>query len=192
MKHQLLRINSETFKNISERKNKAKFYKEAAVFLLIFYQENVPYILSILKSDNEGYPWKNQIALPGGILDPQDKNGLETAYREVKEELNISREDINFITSIGYYRTINNVDIQAFIGFWKQKSRIIYDKKEIAQIIKIPVYNLIDTHKKNNFEKYKPDIFDLIYPYKNFQVWGVTARIFYVFLNALIKNASFA
>ncbi|MBW1649131.1 MAG: NUDIX domain-containing protein [Deltaproteobacteria bacterium] len=186
-----LQLKSKTFKNIPIRKNKEKFYKEASVFLLIFYQDNIPYILSILKSDNKGYLWKNQIALPGGILDPDDKNSLEAAYREVKEEINISKKDINFISSIGYYKTINQIDIQAFIGFWKQESRLIYDKKEIAKIIKIPIYDLIDTHKKNNFEERELDIFELIYPYKKFEVWGVTARIFYVFLNAVIRTASF-
>ncbi|MBW1615773.1 MAG: hypothetical protein JRJ49_04390, partial [Deltaproteobacteria bacterium] len=79
MDNQILRISSETFKNTSIRKNKEKDCKEAAVFLLIFYQDNIPYILSILKSNNKGYPWKNQVALPGGIFDPDDKNGLETA-----------------------------------------------------------------------------------------------------------------
>jgi len=125
--------------------------------------------------------------LPGGILDYNDKSGLEAAYREVKEELNISKNDINFISSIGYYKTINRIDIQAFIGLWKQESKLIYDNKEIAKIIKIPIYDLIDIHKKNNFANRKLNVFEPVYLYKQFKIWGVTARIFHTFLDAVIK-----
>ena len=55
-------------------------YKPACVFLLLFDLEN-PHILAIQKADSEGYPWRNQVALPGGHLDAADANPLEGAFR---------------------------------------------------------------------------------------------------------------
>ena len=50
-------------------------YRPACVFLLFFNLET-PRILAIQKSDTEGYPWRNQVALPGGhesrIVTPRD------------------------------------------------------------------------------------------------------------------------
>jgi len=42
-------------------------YKLACVFLLVFDLEE-PHILAIQKADSEGYPWRNQVALPGGAI----------------------------------------------------------------------------------------------------------------------------
>jgi len=43
-------------------------YRLACVFLLLFEPAD-PHLLAIQKSDNEGYPWRNQVALPGGHVD---------------------------------------------------------------------------------------------------------------------------
>ena len=40
-------------------------YKPTCVFLLL-YNLAEPHILAIQKTDTEGYPWRNQVALPGG------------------------------------------------------------------------------------------------------------------------------
>ena len=47
---------------------------EACVFLLLFGDERNRRILAIQKSDNQGYPWRNQVALPGGHIDPADSS----------------------------------------------------------------------------------------------------------------------
>ncbi len=50
-------------------------YKPACVFLLMF-DFGEPCILAIQKADREGYPWRNQIALPGGHLYDEDASPL--------------------------------------------------------------------------------------------------------------------
>ena len=73
-------------------------YQSTCVFLLLFDMQE-PHLLAILKSDNEGYPWRNQVALPGGHLDKDDASSVDTAYRELKEELNITRDQVELIGS---------------------------------------------------------------------------------------------
>ncbi len=172
-------------KNMDFRRLKEKSYKEAAVFLLLFEKESDPYILTILKSADKHYPWSNQIALPGGHVDKSDKTNLDAAYREIKEELGIEKKDVKSIGSIGYYKTIHQVDIEVLVGLWRRKTKLKYDMKEIAEVIEIPLEHIRKIHKANKFNGRIPDILELIYPYKNLKIWGVTARIIHSFMEAI-------
>ena len=69
-------------------------FKPACVFLLVFDLEE-PHILAIQKADSEGYPWRNQVALPGGHLDAEDASPLEGAFRELEEEMSAVAVDRN-------------------------------------------------------------------------------------------------
>ena len=81
-------------------------YRRACVFLLLFDPAR-PSILMIQKTDSEGYPWRNQVALPGGHLDDGDASPLEGAFRELKEETEISRDRVVYLGSLGHFQTIN-------------------------------------------------------------------------------------
>ncbi|MFW6284204.1 MAG: NUDIX domain-containing protein, partial [Desulfosalsimonas sp.] len=79
----------------------------AASVMLLLYEKNLqPYMLAVLKTDTRGYPWRNQVALPGGHADPQDVSALDTALREVGEELGISADQIQVVGSLGHFSTI--------------------------------------------------------------------------------------
>lgn len=152
------------------------------VFLLSFMEKDEPMILAILKADNEGYPWRNQVALPGGHIDPDDPNAKSAAFRELEEELNILPDSVDFIGSIGHFMTINNKTIEAFLGVWNNNSRIKFDENEIAKVLEIPVRQLVRTHDEKQFNDRHPDIGELIYPFEDVEIWGVTARIIHHFI----------
>lgn len=155
------------------------------VFLLIFDQ-NGPQLLAIQKSDNEGYPWRNQVALPGGHVDKKDLNNIDAAFRELEEELDIKRNQVEFVGSIGHFQTINHTDIEVFIGLWDMGGAIDYDSKEIARVLEIPLKELIRIHKAKNYHCGSPDRRDLKYPVDDVVIWGVTARILHHFIEILL------
>ena len=142
-------------------------------------------MLAVQKSDTEGYPWRNQVALPGGHVDDTDPTALEAAYRELKEEVNIDRSQVDFFGSIGHFQTINHRDIQVFVGWWNEVSKIRFDSMEISRILKIPIRKLADTHIKKKYQGRIPDVKELVYPYRDVVVWGVTARILHHFIEIL-------
>ena len=86
-------------------------YKPTCVFLLL-YNLAEPHILAIQKTDTEGYPWRNQVALPGGHLEKEDASPLAGAFRELEEETRISCNRVELIGSLGHYQTINGRDIE--------------------------------------------------------------------------------
>jgi 8-oxo-dGTP pyrophosphatase MutT (NUDIX family) len=159
-------------------------YKSACVFLLLFNLEE-PHILAIQKTDSEGYPWRNQVALPGGHLEDQDASPLEGAFRELEEETRISRGQVELIGSLGHYQTINGRDIEAFIGVWDATGPVRHDPSEISRFLKIPLRMLFHTHHANNFHKRIPLIDELRYPFEDVVIWGATARILHHLIETL-------
>ena len=164
----------------------------ASVLMPLFEKSGHAHVLAILKADTEGYPWRNQVALPGGHVDDDDENSLATAYRELKEELNIDREQVEVVGSLGFFQTIRATEIEAFVGVWNgDRSRLRFDPGEISMILDIPLAGLIQTHVENFYAGSRPGVTRLIYPTgkknqgEDIVVWGVTAMIFHYFLEHL-------
>lgn len=156
--------------------------RPACVFLLLYEKENEFHIPAILKADNEGYPWANQVALPGGRVDEGDHTPEDTAFRELEEELGITRPHVNLIGSMGHFQTLNSTEIQVFTGVWDQEEAIRFDPSEIARVIHIPLNHLLETHQSNRFSGRIPGWDELLYPVDDVVVWGATAKILHYFL----------
>ncbi len=150
-------------------------FEPASVFLLL-YGEQAPCLLAVLKADYPHYPWRNQVALPGGHVDAQrDASALDAAFRELNEELGIGPEQIHYIGSLGHFQTILHKDIQAFIGLWNQAGPLKPDPQEISRVLKIPLTRLAEHHPGQNVNN---PVYPLDQP---MSIWGVTAKILYHF-----------
>ncbi|MBF0199834.1 MAG: CoA pyrophosphatase [Desulfamplus sp.] len=149
-----------------------------------------PCLIFIEKADIPGYPWRNQMAFPGGNCDPEDPSREATALRELDEEMRIAPRDVELIGSIGHFQTINNKDIEAFLGIWKEMGDILFDPCEISRVFMIPLSHLMAVHKQKNFMRRKPGIYELVYPYEDVVIWGVTAKIVHHLLEILISEIS--
>jgi len=164
-------------------------YDSTSVFLLIFNRGNQPYILAVLKADTDGYPWANQVALPGGHIDASDSGPLGAAYRELEEEIGISRDHVTCIGSLGHFQTISSKDIEVFLGIWNNHETLInHDTREIAKILEVPIAQLLDIHVSRQFCGREPTVFELLYPFQDVVIWGVTARILHHFLELVIRQ----
>lgn len=166
----------------------ANRYQPTCVFLLLYDKNGKPHILFIQKTDNEGYPWRNQVALPGGHVDESDASPKAAAFRELKEEVCIPEEQVEFIGSIGHFQTINHKDIEVFAGLWNGEGPVCCDPSEIARVLEVPLEALVCTHRRKNFHGRIPDLYELTYPLEDAVIWGATARILHCFIELLIDN----
>jgi 8-oxo-dGTP pyrophosphatase MutT (NUDIX family) len=164
---------------------KSGCYRLACVFLLLFVRKGCLNLLAIQKTDTEGYPWRNQVALPGGHIDPEDPDALSACFRELHEELGIESHEVIFTGSMGHFQTINDRDLEVFSGFWKGDRPIVHRKKEIARVLYMPVQELMKTHMEKGYHGWIPDVHTLLYPVEDVTVWGVTARIVHHFLEMI-------
>lgn len=161
--------------------------KKASVFMLMRTPETDPTILAILKADNKGYPWANQVAFPGGHQDPVDASPLSTAYRELREETGILPDQVDYVGSLGHFQTIKNTEIEAFFGIWHgEEEEVVFDPSEIARIVMIPLGEVVKAHHEKAYSGRVPGWDELQYPVENMAVWGATARIFHYFTELLL------
>lgn len=157
----------------------------ACVFLLLFNRPD-PYILAIQKSDTEGYPWRNQVALPGGHMESTDAGPVAAAFRELEEELEINKDQVDFIGSLGYFQTLTRPrDIEVFIGLWNGRGPVRYDATEIARVLEVPLKTLVGIHQAKGYHDRKPDTRELEYPFEDVVIWGATAKILHHFIELI-------
>ncbi len=142
-------------------------------------------LIFIQKADIAGYPWRNQMAFPGGHWDPIDADREATALRELEEEMGISSHHVHVIGSIGHFMTLKNKEIEAFIGIWEKKEKIRFDPAEISRVFQIPLSHLMAVHHASGYIDRYPDIMELTYPYEDIVIWGVTAKIVHHLLEIL-------
>ncbi len=173
-------ISNSTPKDIGEWSE----YSLASVFLL-FFENDASRVFFIQKTDTWGYPWRNQVALPGGRAEKEDKDAKATAYRELVEETCIPADQIEYIGTLGRFMTIAATVIEVHCGFWTGEGPVKYDETEIARVLEIPLEELAWTHLKNGFHGRKPHFTELIYPYADTTVWGATANIIHHLIEEL-------
>ncbi|PIE60989.1 MAG: coenzyme A pyrophosphatase, partial [Desulfobacterales bacterium] len=141
-------------------------YQPTSVMALFLFNAE-PFLLFIQKADREGYPWRNQMAFPGGHRDQKDTSSKATALRELKEEMGIVSANVTVMGSLGHFQTLQHKDIQAFTGVWNQKDHIVFDTEEIAQVFTIPYAHLAKIHRQNGYAGRQPDVKELTYPFQD-------------------------
>ena len=153
--------------------------------MLLFEKQELN-VLAIQKSDNDGYPWRNQIAFPGGHIDKHDSSPLSAAFRELKEELDITLNQVELIGSLGYFQTLTKPrDIEVFVGWWNGQGPVQFDTVEISRVLEIPLKKIIKTHEANGYHGRQPGVNELTYPFMDVTIWGASARILHHFIELI-------
>ena len=165
-------------------------YEEDVVCLLLF-ERTETMLLAIQKADNPGYHWRDQVALPGGRVDPTDRDVTDAALRELQEELAIDRPAVDLLGSLGHFQTVTSKnDLEVIVGRWTRPSDLRIDRREIERVLKLSLVDLIRSHVGNGFRsRTVSEIGDaLVYPLGNGKIWGVTARVLHEFLELALDH----
>ena len=171
---------SEKFYNFSASSIKKinSDYKKSAVMCLFFENDNKVYILLTKRSEK----LKNhagEICFPGGRIEKNDKDPLDTALRETFEEVGVSRDKIKVIGQLDDYITGTGFHISTFVGILKPKQKLLMNKNEVSEIIYLPLDVL---KNKKNFIWYCKKFGNKEYKfwkinYIDYNIWGATASI---------------
>lgn len=120
-----------------------------------------------------------QISFPGGRIDPHDKNPLEAALRETREETGISAP---FIEPLGYlepYRTGTGYLITPVVAAIRPGYTLTPEPSEVASIFDVPLGFLLDAKNHRIDSRVWRGAERRFYamPYGERYIWGATAGI---------------
>jgi len=164
--------------NRPEIKEKAK--PAAVVAIIVEDPSEEPKLILIERNQYDGHH-SGQMALPGGKMDPTDRDLQATAVREVWEEIgvNVDHSVLNYVTE--HWINVSNIWITAFSVRINKKLSYDLNKREINRIFEIPVSffedpaNLLPHEVSYNGQK----ILSPSFSYEGNLIWGATALIMY-------------
>lgn len=185
-----------------------KFRKSAVMILLEKCQEEIYIIFEVRAKTLRHQP--GDICLPGGKME-ENETSEETAVRETLEELNLVREDVEYIGPMDYFISPYGSIMYPHIALLKKKD-IKPNPSEVDHIFKVPLtyfmevkpkcypmnigprfmedfpFHLIKKGKDYNFSNGTLNQF--FYEYNQYVIWGFTALIIKSFMD-ILKNKEF-
>lgn len=176
---------------------------EAAVLLPIVNTEEGPSILFEVRALNLNRQ-PGEICFPGGKFECGDKEFLATAVRETCEELGVEEQDIDVIGELDSLVTHMGPIIHPFVGVLKNHEKIRFNPDEVHEVFTVPIRDLLEQEPVRSsmlladkpteefpFElvpdrkrdwRFHKEYYVYFYRYKNYVIWGLTARMLYAFL----------
>jgi len=193
------------FENYKPYINGYKNMKRASVLIPIVKKDNTHYILFEVRSKNlKTQP--SEISFPGGKIEVNE-SPLDAVIRETCEEIGTTKENIDIISPLDLLITPGNMIIHPFVGYLNNYDNLNINKDEVDHIFLVPIPYLLEYNpslynnevkiipnddfpydiipSKNNYKFATSNYRVLFYKYKDYVIWGITAKILENFLEFL-------
>ena len=162
----------------------------AAVLIPLLRQAGEWDVLFIRRTVNEHDHHGGQVAFPGGQCDPGDPDAETAALREAFEETGINPADVRILGRLRDILTISNYRVTPVVGVIPWPYALRPQPEEVSRIFTIPLKWLADPANRDaekRFWLYRGHPIPMIYfvPYDGETLWGASARITLLFLEAL-------
>ena len=182
-------------------------YFEAAVFIPIVETIEGPTLLfQVRSSELEWQP--GEICFPGGKIEKTDASTAAAALRETQEELGLCPEDLELYGELDYFVSPLGLIIHPVIGKILHPEKIVPCPGEVAEVFTVPLAWFAKTEPQRGkievatrpgqefpFELVPPSYqkdwrnrsgYEVqFYPYDQWVIWGLTARILEGFLEKI-------
>ena len=195
------------FKNYKPYINGFENMKRASILIPIVKIDSSYYILFEVRSKNlRTQP--SEISFPGGKIE-NGENPLDAAIRETCEELGTNENNIEVISQLDLLITHMNLIVHPYVGILNNIDDLDINKDEVDHTFLVPINYLLETKptcysnklevipdenfpydiipNKENYKFQKSNYPVLFYEYKDYVIWGLTARILENFLKVLME-----
>ncbi|MDL2284835.1 CoA pyrophosphatase [Oxalobacter sp. OttesenSCG-928-P03] len=119
-----------------------------------------------------------QISFPGGRVDLTDSSRIETALREMQEEVGVESEQIEILGTLPECRTGSGYSVTPVVAIVRPPFTVRIDPMEVAEVFEVPFPYLMTGE---NYQRRSADFPSIgrrtfyTIPYGNYMIWGATA-----------------
>jgi len=159
-------------------------HRRACVLIPLIREADGSYVLVFSRRAETLASHSGQIAFPGGAVEPEET--LEDAVtREAEEEVGIPRTSVELIGRLDDLITNSGFLVAPYCGIVHERVEYVMQQSEVAEVFEVPVDALLDsgqpqvrfvTFRKRQYPAY-------YYPYRDYEIWGLTGRIVKSFLD---------
>lgn len=162
--------------------------------LLILSQNKGEFGINFIKRASfQGDAFSGHVAFPGGKRKKSDKSALDTAIRETKEEIGINILDYGEIvgsldTVRPFTQSVSHFVVKPFVSILNDD--VSFKKNyEVEDIFWVSIKHLVDDKNRTTREKIRDGvkIYDYVFNYDNYIIWGLTGRILNQFFEKTIN-----
>ena len=118
-----------------------------------------------------------QISFPGGRVEADDADPVETALRETEEEIGLGRRHIDVLGRLETYDTVTGFRITPVIGMIAPGFSLELDPFEVTEAFEVPLSFILDSRncerRRVVFEGRERETYALAYEGR--VIWGATA-----------------
>ncbi|WNF37511.1 CoA pyrophosphatase [Bacillaceae bacterium IKA-2] len=183
--------------------------KSAVILPLVYVNQELSILFEVRSKTLSKQP--GEICFPGGKIDPIDENAQAAAVRELSEEIGIAINAVEIVAPLDILVTPFRGIIYPFVGILKNLEDIKINPNEVDHIFTVPLsffrnyqpqkhtmrmkfetgegfpLKKIANNKQYSTNRYS-DFSESFYYYKEYVIWGLTARILTHFIEIMVQS----
>ncbi|HYP22929.1 MAG TPA: CoA pyrophosphatase [Actinomycetota bacterium] len=161
----------------------------AAAVLIPVVAEEEPSVLFTLRTETVR-SHKGQISFPGGSIDPTDRSARAAALREAQEEIGLDPSLVEIVGELDTTPTfVSGFVISPFVGLLSETPPLTPNPDEVAEVLQVPLADLNDEIRAEPGFAHAGRTYPTeAWIWRDYVIWGVTARLIRLFLGVLAEG----
>ena len=170
--------------------NESRGLRSAAVLIPLFFRDDSFHLLLTSRAEEVEHH-KGQMSFPGGATDPGDADPVATALREAEEEIGLPRASVEVLGVLSDLPIPTGFNITPVVGFISSLPALRPHAAEVSEVVVVPLAFFLDEANVRTSLRERNGILYTIYsyPFGGHDIWGATAVIIRMFVDALVPLA---
>ncbi|XP_043937745.1 peroxisomal coenzyme A diphosphatase NUDT7 [Protopterus annectens] len=158
-------------------------FPKASVLVPIFVKDGKLHLILTVRS-MKLQTFKGEVCFPGGKLEPEDQNEIDTAVREAEEEIGLEAKDVDVVCSLVPIISKAGLLVTPVVAFIQETFQPIPNQDEVSDVFSVPLDYFLNPaqHFSHSYELHdgtssRIHFFTYEDPHNNksYVIWGMTA-----------------